>query len=261
MLSKIKTLLQKAWDQNFHQRRINWPILLAAAAIGLVFLVFGVDLFRADAGQVTGAFGSLIGGIIGAGGAVWAVHLTIARQRNEEIERVGDAVRTEITAFVKYVIGAVEICQQIKAGLKIPRQDARYIAKNFWGDPIIYPAVADRVGLLPHPQATTEFYMRLSEVRGMLEALRTKTDPQSFINVQAPPEHVTPDFAASIADSLVTALQLARPIVASDGDSSAKSQLAAWVQTTVVGQIDECLKSTKESFPSAGSFKTPPSRS
>lgn len=261
MLSKIKTRLQKAWDRNLRQRRIHWSVLLATAAIGLVFLFFALDLLRSDAGQGAGALGSFIGGIIGAGGAVWAVHLTIARQRNEEIERVGDAVRTEVTAFVKYVIGAVEICQQIKDGLKIPRQDARYIAKNFWGDPIIYPAVADRVGLLPHPQATTEFYMRLSEVRGMLEALRTKTDPQSFINVQAPPEHVTPDFAASIADSLITALQLARPIVASDGDPCTKSQLAAWVHTTVVGQIDECLESAKASFPSAESFKTPPSGS
>jgi hypothetical protein len=46
--------------------------------------------------------------------------------------------------------------------------------------------------------------------------LRTKTDPPSATYVTAPGEYVTPEFAASIADSLITALQLARPIVAND---------------------------------------------
>lgn len=68
-----------------------------------------------------------------------AANLQIAainRQRVEEIANVRAAVRIEVTAFVKYMIGAVELCEQIaKGAVKIPRQDARYIAKNFWGDP------------------------------------------------------------------------------------------------------------------------------
>lgn len=228
---------------------VLWPFGLAALC--LVFLVFVGSLFRTDAGQVAAALGSFIGGIIGAGGAIWAVYLTLARQRQEDTAKVSDAVRTEVTAYVKYIIGAVEVCAEIATkGLKIPCQDARYIAKNFWGDPIVYPAVADRVGLLPHPNATIEFYMRLAEVRGMLEALRTKTDPSSATYVSPPVQYVTPEFAVSIADSLITALQLAHPIVANDGNL-AKSHLAAWVQTTVVSQIDECLKSAKVSFPNA----------
>ncbi len=257
MLSRITTFLQEVHDRAFRHSEVILASFVTVVA--LIFSVFVVDLFRTDAGQVAGALGSFIGGIIGAGGAVWAVYLAISRQRNEEIIKVSDAVRTEVTAFVKYVIGAVVVCQQIKKGLvKIPRQDARYIAKSFWGDPIIYPAVADRVGLLPHPHATTEFYMRLSEVRSMLEALRTKTDPSSATNVTAPPEYVTPEFAATIADSLITALQLARPIVANDNNPSARSQLTAFVQTTVASQIDECLESAKTTFPDAESFQTPP---
>jgi hypothetical protein len=199
-----------------------------------------------------------VAGVVQARATREAAKLQIAaidQQRNDEITQVRDAVRTEVTAFAKYVIGAVEICKLIKGGLKIPRENARDIAKSFWGDPIIYPAVADRVGLLPHPHATTEFYMRLSEVRGMLEALRTKP-PSSGGYVVPPPEFVTPDFAATIADSLITALQLARHIVSNDQNPSAKSQLAALVQTTVVGQIDECLESAQNFFPDAESFKS-----
>ncbi len=219
----------------------------------------------ADWGSLFAAVIALVAGVIAYLAGVYqaratreAAHMQIAamnQQRSEEIAQVSDAVRTEVTAFVKYVIGAVGICQQINNGLKIPVQDARYIAKSFWGDPIVYPAVADRVGLLPYPHSTTEFYMRLSEVRSMLEALRTKTDLPSHMNVSVPPQFVTAEFAATIVESLVTALQLARPIVANEGSPSTKSQLATLVQTTVVGQIDECLVSAKAVFPNAESFK------
>jgi hypothetical protein len=154
---------------------------------------------------------------------------------------------------------AIKICHQIKTGaVKIPRQDAHYIVKNFASDPVIYPAVADRVGLLPHPQATTEFYLRLSETKTLVEMLRTKTDPPGITHSSPVLEYIKPEFANTVADSLITALQLARPIVANEGNFSAKSQLGAWVQATVVGQIDDCFKSARESFPDAESFKPPP---
>lgn len=181
----------------------------------------------------------------------------IKEQRNDEIVNVREAVRIEITAFVKYIVGAVGLCEQIAKGtVKIPRQDARYIAKNFWADPVVYPAVADRIGLLPQPHATVQFYMRISEAKGMVEALRTKTDPPS-ITYNSAIEFVTPVFAASVADSLITALQLARPIVGNDGDHSTSTQLEAWVNSEMVRQIDSCLVSAKATFPNAESFRDP----
>ncbi|MFA6204770.1 MAG: hypothetical protein WC689_01005 [Methylocystis sp.] len=187
--------------------------------------------------------------------AAWLQITAIDRQRNDEITNVRDAVRVEITAFVKYVMGAIDLCAQISKGaVKIPRQDARYIAKNFWGDPVIYPAVADRVGLLPNAHAITQFYMRISEVKGMLEALRTKTNAPSITHNTAL-ENVTPEFAASIAESLVTALQLARPIVANEDGASSKSKLGDFVQVEMVRQIDASLESAKAAFPNAESFK------
>jgi hypothetical protein len=236
-------------------------LLRVAVPAGAVLLaVFFAALMNSKAGEIAGALGSLIGGIVGAGGAVWAVFLMLSRQRKEETAKVADAVRTEVTTIVKSIILSIKVCQQIAEGTRhVPRQDARYIVKNLFSDPIVYPAVADRVGLLPYPQATTEFYMRLSEAKAMVEALRTKTDPPGITYSAPTVEYVTPEFAATIADSLGTALLLARSIVANEDDASVKVQLAGLVQARVVGQIDECLKSAKESFPDAESFQITPS--
>lgn len=181
------------------------PIVVALLVFLAVILLvwFGVALTRADRGENAAALGSVVGGIVGAGGAVWAVFLMLSRQREEETIKVAAAVRTEVTTLVKYIIGAIEICQKIKAGMKVPRQDASYIIKNFSADPIIYPAVADRVGLLPQPHETTEFYMRLSESKAIVTALQMKTDPPGMM---APPQVlVTPENATALADSLLTA--------------------------------------------------------
>jgi hypothetical protein len=215
------------------------PLVRVAVLIGpslLVFLaVFCTALRHSKSGEIARALGSLIGGIVGAGGAVWAVFLALSQQRREETEKVAEAVRTEVTTLVKYAIGAVEICEQIKKGIvKIPRQDAHYIVKNFAGDPIIYPAVADRVGLLRHPHATAEFYMRILEAKVMVEMLRTKTDVPGIMYTVPPVELVTPQFASSVADSLLTALQLARSIVADEEMSVGKPQFTAWVQSVFV---------------------------
>jgi hypothetical protein len=236
------------------------PLLPAAVLIGALLLgVFSAALSKSSAGEIAGALGSFIGGIVGAGGAVWAVFLMLSRQRREETEKVAEAVRTEVTTLAKYAIGAITICEQIKKGIiKLPRRDAHYIVKNFAGDPVIYPAVADRVGLLRHPHATAEFYMRILEAKIMVEMLRTKTDVPGIMYTPAPVELVTPQFAGSVADSLLTALQLARAIVADEQISVGKSQFTAWVQSVVVAQIDDCLSAAKETFPDAESFKFPP---
>jgi hypothetical protein len=212
------------------------PLARVAALIG-PFFVFLVAVFvnalrHSKSGELAGALGSLIGGMVGAGGAVWAVFLALSQQRREETAKVAEAVRTEITTLVKYAIGAVEICKRIKTGvIKVPRQGAHYIVKNFGGDPFIYPAVANRVGLLRHPHATAEFYMRIQEAKTMVEMLRTKTDVPGIMYTASPVEFVSSEFAGSVADSLLTALQLARPIVADEEMSVGKPQFTSWVQS------------------------------
>ena len=239
------------------------PLVRVAVVIGpfllVLIAVFYNALRHSKSGELAGALGSFIGGIVGAGGAVWAVFLTLSQQRRDETEKVAEAVQTEVTTLVKYAIGAVSICEQIKRGIiKVPRQDAHYIVKNLAGDPVIYHAVADRVGLLRHPHATVEFYMRILEAKVMVEMLRTKTDVPGIMYTAAPIDFVTPQFAGSVADSLLTALQLARSIVADEEISVGKRQFTTWVQSVIVAQIDDCLASAKETFPDAESFQSPP---
>jgi hypothetical protein len=240
--------------QKIPQGKILRPTIVTTALTFIVLILwFLVCLFESRPGEIAGALGSFIGGLIGAGAAVGAVFVLIWRQTKDEAEKVSEAVKIEITTLAKYVIGATEICQKIKLGeVQIPRQDAHYIVKNFANDPVIYPAVADRIGLLSHPQATTEFYMRLVEARVMVEMLQKKTTPQGIMHTSPSPDYVTADFAGSVADSLLTALQLARPIIANEPEAP---HLMLSVGQVVTRQLDECLRSAKRSFPDAESFK------
>jgi hypothetical protein len=222
-------------------------------AVALLCGFFAALMGSSTAGEVAAALGSFVGGFIGAGGAVAAVYVALSSQRKEEPAKVSAAVRTEVASLTTYVIGSVEICEGIANGTQqIPSLDASYIMQKLWADPVIYPAVADRVGLLPHPNATTQFYMRLSEAKAMIQSLQIKTARIASISLaMAAQERVTSEFAATIAESLITALQLARAVIADDG------QLSQWIGQEMVRQIDDCLQSAEKTFPNAESFKKP----
>jgi hypothetical protein len=92
----------------------NNTLIGLALGFGVLLLAwFFADLLDSNAGERAVALGAVIGGIIGAGGAVFAVYLTLARQRSDDTAKVRAAVRTEVTTFTKYVIGALDVCQQI----------------------------------------------------------------------------------------------------------------------------------------------------
>jgi hypothetical protein len=193
-----------------------------------------------------------IGSLIGAAGAVWAVYLTLGKQRKEETRKVSSAVATEVAALVKYVIGAVEICIEIaKGGRNVPQTDAGYIVRRVLAAPTVYNAVADRVGLLPHPDATTQFYLRIEEAKAATSAVETAVKFHWSPGIGGPPPLMTRELVLPIADSLITALQLARPILC---DTKTGPQFQRWVRETTVKQIDECLATAKKAFPNAESF-------
>jgi hypothetical protein len=141
------------------------------ALLGLVAFFFIKNVLASTPGETAAALGGVLGGLVGAGGAVWAVYLAISGQRAEETAHVRSAVRTEVLSLVKYVIGALDTCIRVQEGLRIPRQEATCISEHFAFEPVIYSAVADRVGLLPHPEATVGFYMRIAEAKAMLKVL------------------------------------------------------------------------------------------
>ena len=236
--------------------RVQTFVGLATLAVVLIFYLGA--LAKASAGEVSGALGSVVGGLVGAGGAVWAVYLALSRQRVEETSKVASSIRTEVLTFTKYVIGAMEVCIDIQKGrVTIPRTQATYISKNFAIDPVVYPAVADRIGLLPHPQATVGFYMRIAEAKAMLEVLANAPQSEPPNVAQRPPDNVTSDNALAVADCLATALQLAAPIIADDAHPAHREQLDAMSRQVMLQQIDQCLVTAKAAFPKAESFMQP----
>jgi hypothetical protein len=236
-------------DDNNDNTLIGLALLFSIALLAWFF----ADLLDSKSGERVAAFGAVIGGIIGAGGAVFAVYLAITGQRNEDMAKVRAAVRTEVTTYSKYVIGALDTCKEIATQVKkIPTVNAEYVSKHLV-DPVIYPAVADRVGLLRSPQATIEFYMRLAEAKSNLAALKQRD--AGLTPNQAAMVSIQPSEAEVVADSLITALQMAKRIVA-DNDPT-RTELDLLVQKVMLREIDAALVSAKTTFPNAESFKVP----
>jgi hypothetical protein len=227
-------------------------------AVGLL-ITFFVALLGSRAGEIAAAVGGVIGGIVGAGGAVYGVFLTLDRQRKneaatrererkDETDKVADAIRAEIVGMVRYVIGAVRNCEDVVGRRKhIPQSDARYLV-NKLPAPIIYPAVADKIALLPQVHATIEFYMRIMEGKAMAEALALAlAEPGALIRS----DHVTP-----IADSLLIALVASLPIISERG-RIAHTMSSEIVRERVLHQVLAYLQTVHTWLPEAKVLREP----
>ena len=189
-------------------------------------------------------WGSILGGIIGAAGAVGAVYFLIVRQRHEEANNVSNAIRREIIECCKIVMSALSICEHIKSGdVEIKKKNAHLIMVPL--DPIVYRAIADRVGLLPYSQNVVSFYMRMVEIQQTIQV----------IVIEGPSNDSDPVSAADaepIAQSLLLACQLARTIISHVPGPSLDEQ----VSQITLAQIDAAVESATQSFPKAGVHTT-----
>src|SRR5258706_8063331 len=158
--------------------------------------------------------GSLIGGFVGAGGAVFAVYLLIRQQRREEANNVSRAIRREVIVLSEILISHLQILAAIKSGaVTITRNKLRSAIMN--PDPTIYKAVADRIGLLPYP--VVQFYMRLLEIQNAIQIAVVGPGGE---NVAVPGGE-----AQTIAKSVTIACQLARVIIShGPNDGTARSR-------------------------------------
>lgn len=139
-------------------------LLFVAAVAALV-----VVLLRSNYGEIAGALGSVVGGMIGASGAAVAVYLTLAAQRQEDRTRINGAVAQEVMEFARMVVGRLQTCESIRAGaISLPA--VKLAEAMEMPQPIIYPAVADKVGLLVRPQCVVAFYARIVEIGMVVRA-------------------------------------------------------------------------------------------
>ena len=115
----------------------------------------------------------------------------------------------------------------------MPQTDAGYIVRKVLAEPTVYNAVADRIGLLPHPDATTQFYLRIAEAKAAASAVETAVKFQWAPGIDGPPPLITRELVLPIADSLITALQLAQPIIR---DAKSGPQFERWVNLAIAWQ-------------------------
>ncbi len=174
--------------------------------------------------------------------------------RAAEILNIKTAIRAEIIAFAKFVIGALEICQRIGTGkILVPRTDANSIVRSLQR-PTVFPAVADRIALLKNPHLPIQFYMRIDEAKDMADMLAVATAAgPAAPGTTSSNIAVDPNNAVVIADCLITALQLARAmIIDTPGDVSEAEQI---VTKRTLDDIDAAMIASRESFPNASSFQ------
>ena len=70
-------------------------------------------------------------------------------------------------------MGAIDKCITIATGTRhVPQTHASYIVQTLEAEPTVYNAVADRIGLLPRPDATTQFYPRIARAKAGLAAVQ-----------------------------------------------------------------------------------------
>lgn len=137
----------------------------ASLAIAIFFgCWFVAVLIGSSSGEAASALGAVIGGAIGAGGAGISVYYSLTQQRQDEIDKTSYAVLTEIVVMTKYLVGHLGFCELVKTGkLQFPRSQLPTALTT--PEPVIYPAVAEKISHLPRPTQVVEFYAWLRRRR------------------------------------------------------------------------------------------------
>lgn len=232
--------------------RYNLLVGLGLAFSGALIAGFLVALMDSKAGEVAGALGGVIGGAIGAGGSAAAVYMMLAGQRADDTEIVSAAVLAEIAELCKFPIGQLGACFLIQQGaLDAPKSSLPALMHT--PEPIIFPAVADRVSRLPSATLVVSFYSRLSETRGVIEIVVLAPPVVQLI----PPavEKLASYHIQGLADLLVSQCQVAKMILESiDADGIKETPLVRARRLHMLKMIDAQLASAREIFPNAESF-------
>jgi hypothetical protein len=215
------------------------------AAFMVIVGGFVVALWDSKAGEIAGALGNILGGTIGALGSAAAVYIMLKGQRDEEAEKVSAAVLREVVELSKSPIGQLGACAGIQTGqIRCQKSTLKQLFQT--PTPVIYPAVADRIGRLPRPTLVVTFYSQLQETRGLVAVIENSAPTDNI---------VTGDHIQALADLLISQCQLTRIIVSSAEPAPAiEAALVAGQRSHMLKVIDEQLASAKQLFPNAESF-------
>jgi hypothetical protein len=146
----------------------------------------------------------------------------------------------------KYPIGQLAACALIQSGqIRPPKSEIRHLFAT--PEPVIYPAVADRISRLPRPVLVVTFYMQIAEARGMAELL-----------ANSPPvdELTLPGHIQQMADLLISQCQLAQLILSNaEPNPAQETAVVAAQRKHILSVLEHQLAQAKLAFPNAESFQ------
>jgi hypothetical protein len=199
--------------------------------------------------EVLRDFGSPIVGLFAVVAALWAARATyrsaikqveatatatndrinaLRTQEDRQAENVREAVQIEITTMVTGVINVANLLGPLRKGGQTLLPQTREIIARSLITPTIYPAIADRVGLLHDPYPVVIFYSKVATARSFITS--------SWLDEMGRAS----DFLGLSLVTLQEALLLARPIVA--GEIFGGQRLDHTRREHTTSEIDACLR-------------------
>jgi hypothetical protein len=195
------------------------------------------SLFGVARGELLGALGSVVGGVIGALGAAFAVYLTLNRQRKDERRRTFDAVVREVIEFTRLALGHLTTCENIHSmTIELPANRLPLAMAMAMPKPIVYPAIASNIGRLTRPQLVVGFFTRPAEIENMLVMITQAA--RSSVNAM-------PEDIVHIARAWIDVCELGRSVI---NEQTPDSDFDAHVRATILSDLESALPRARALF-------------
>jgi len=216
---------------------IAWTILTIAI---LLVAAFTVTVLWIHPDDWASALGGVLGSVVGFLGAAISVYILFDLQIKDETARISGAIIREVAEFSRVAVGNLHLCEDIQnKRVSIPRAHLPEIMKA--SDPVVYPAVADRIGRLRSPQHVVAFHNRIAQASVVVRliALKYPTWPDMH-----------PDELVTLANIWITVCQLAAQIIDKESSALARDPEIAFFREHIAAG----LKSAQTIFPNVPAF-------
>jgi hypothetical protein len=232
------------------KHRIQWVWTLAVVLVILAPVVLAMMFLSnyccSTAGERLGALGGVLGGLLGALGAALAVFLTLRGQRRDEAETIRDAARREVQEFSRLVAGNLDTCRDIAAGtVRIPPGDLPTIM--LMPKPVIYQAIADRIGRLDRAESYVTFYARIAEAERLVAILAARSQPPAIGEGRTPlPLPIGRKDIALVASSWIDIAGIAMHLL---DPQPRPADFINQVDQSFRSRLEEAFRSARATFP------------
>lgn len=235
---------------------IAWVVVALIAVIALLLIKF-TQLFFADHAPADrlAATGAILGGFIGAGGAVAAVYVMLNSQRKDEAEKVEASLRAEVVEFARLATGTLELLTQFVSndGPALPVHDVQTLVAL--PEPMVFAAVADRIARLPYGALLVTLHARIAEAKHIANVYRLSL-PKDFADGSIP-YPLTSQQLNTYTTAWFDICTIARMILRADSNAP---QLIEAGRTETLRGLDAILETAKKALGTKADSSSPTSQ-